>query len=557
MNDGVPGKGGGAAPHCDEGRDEDEDEDEDGGDNSSSAELAYRTPPGSRGMSPSAADDDTRQKANRYKSLATPTAEHFRAIKEAITLKGVDSVHNQDRGEETSNPGKGRGKRWTPDEHYRFLIALRELGDRRDWHEMQTILPTKSIAQIRTHTYSYLAKISRGEAHLESDLEHLQSMPGVNSSVYLRLLTERSTKYEEDRRAVDSEEDSALDSERESEGTDYSDSWSEDSDYDSDGCGNYYYHSRGEGGGGGGWGVRKRWSPSTSRDAHRARTTIARRKTYSQTKAEDRADAKALNDVASIMNSLKNDTSIVQSIGTRSDYPYLHHPHSSSMVQIRPTPVLAGARVGCPVPGLPSHHVPPVVTAPVRQVVSSLLPLPPQRQCGMASSKPPLEISVVGDNRIMTTSPAPSVGGMTETMTSGARSVYLLSTPLHHLNTSASRSQQQQQQQPLTSPGVARPPPLQHHHHHNTNSGLTKERLQKQYEPPRHNDLSFQPQQLYNDTASGSSMTWELTATVPPPPIAAEKQPEQQALLLQVVPGEREKEEKGETEKQSDEWEGH
>ncbi|KAG5185210.1 hypothetical protein JKP88DRAFT_128954, partial [Tribonema minus] len=52
-----------------------------------------------------------------------------------------------------------RAERWSSDEHRVFLKAMTQHG--RDWKKIKAQLPTRTLTQVRTHAYWYLAKVER------------------------------------------------------------------------------------------------------------------------------------------------------------------------------------------------------------------------------------------------------------------------------------------------------------------------------------------------------------------------------------------------------------
>lgn len=54
-----------------------------------------------------------------------------------------------------------RHGRWTSDEHHLFIQAINQFG--REWDKVQSVVKTRSLAQIRSHAQKYFLKLSRSE----------------------------------------------------------------------------------------------------------------------------------------------------------------------------------------------------------------------------------------------------------------------------------------------------------------------------------------------------------------------------------------------------------
>ncbi|CBJ26435.1 conserved unknown protein [Ectocarpus siliculosus] len=52
--------------------------------------------------------------------------------------------------------------RWTSEEHHAFLRGVRRFK-RNNWVGIATLLPTRTVLQIRTHAQKYYAKVDKGE----------------------------------------------------------------------------------------------------------------------------------------------------------------------------------------------------------------------------------------------------------------------------------------------------------------------------------------------------------------------------------------------------------
>ncbi|CAN0492402.1 unnamed protein product [Hapterophycus canaliculatus] len=51
---------------------------------------------------------------------------------------------------------------WTREEHEAFLRGVR-LFKRGEWEAMATLVPTRTVVQIRSHSQKYFREIDRGE----------------------------------------------------------------------------------------------------------------------------------------------------------------------------------------------------------------------------------------------------------------------------------------------------------------------------------------------------------------------------------------------------------
>lgn len=72
-----------------------------------------------------------------------------------------NSANSEDNFESSSGID-GRQGRWSNEEHELFLRAVEQFG--REWDKVQTIVKTRSLAQIRSHAQKYFQKINRAEA---------------------------------------------------------------------------------------------------------------------------------------------------------------------------------------------------------------------------------------------------------------------------------------------------------------------------------------------------------------------------------------------------------
>lgn len=68
----------------------------------------------------------------------------------------------------------GRHGRWTAEEHRLFVEAITQFG--REWDKVQTVVKTRSLAQIRSHAQKYFLKLSRTEELERIYVESLWSL---------------------------------------------------------------------------------------------------------------------------------------------------------------------------------------------------------------------------------------------------------------------------------------------------------------------------------------------------------------------------------------------
>lgn len=84
--------------------------------------------------------------------------------------------------------------RWSAEEHRLFIEAVNQFG--REWDKVQSVVKTRSLAQVRSHAQKYFLKLSRSEdlerLH-ENELWTLAAQPqgtsGLNALVVLDIMT--------------------------------------------------------------------------------------------------------------------------------------------------------------------------------------------------------------------------------------------------------------------------------------------------------------------------------------------------------------------------------
>jgi SHAQKYF class myb-like DNA-binding protein len=72
------------------------------------------------------------------------------------------NTESSEEHSELSHGVDGRQGRWSQEEHELFLRAIDQFG--REWDKVQTVVKTRSLAQIRSHAQKYFQKINRAEA---------------------------------------------------------------------------------------------------------------------------------------------------------------------------------------------------------------------------------------------------------------------------------------------------------------------------------------------------------------------------------------------------------
>eukprot|EP01031_Cornospumella_fuschlensis_P030688 gene30688-37082_t len=100
-------------------------------------------------------------------------------------LKSTESP----KSEVESNQG-----RWSAEEHRLFIEAVNQFG--REWDKVQSVVKTRSLAQVRSHAQKYFLKLSRSEdlerLH-ENELWTLAAQPqgtsGLNALVVLDIMS--------------------------------------------------------------------------------------------------------------------------------------------------------------------------------------------------------------------------------------------------------------------------------------------------------------------------------------------------------------------------------
>ncbi len=65
----------------------------------------------------------------------------------------------------TSKKNNGR---WTKKEHHIFLKGLKEFG--RDWKKMRELLPSRSLAQIRSHAQKYFIRMETEKYNSDDEM---------------------------------------------------------------------------------------------------------------------------------------------------------------------------------------------------------------------------------------------------------------------------------------------------------------------------------------------------------------------------------------------------
>lgn len=61
--------------------------------------------------------------------------------------------------------------RWTKDEHFRFLVALKLYG--KEWRKVQEHVKTRTSTQARSHAQKFFQKLEKRNQNLEEFLEAL------------------------------------------------------------------------------------------------------------------------------------------------------------------------------------------------------------------------------------------------------------------------------------------------------------------------------------------------------------------------------------------------
>lgn len=61
--------------------------------------------------------------------------------------------------------------RWTKDEHFRFLVALKLYG--KEWRKVQEHVRTRTSTQARSHAQKFFQKLEKRDQNLEEFLKHL------------------------------------------------------------------------------------------------------------------------------------------------------------------------------------------------------------------------------------------------------------------------------------------------------------------------------------------------------------------------------------------------
>ena len=69
-----------------------------------------------------------------------------------------------------SDAAQAKG-RWTRDEHYRFLEALKHFG--KEWKYVQQHVSTRSSTQVRSHAQKFFAKLEKKNLTMETFLDSL------------------------------------------------------------------------------------------------------------------------------------------------------------------------------------------------------------------------------------------------------------------------------------------------------------------------------------------------------------------------------------------------
>ncbi|RYG97397.1 hypothetical protein EON65_52930 [archaeon] len=102
-------------------------------------------------------------------------------------MKSMEST----KGESVPESNQGR---WSAEEHRLFIEAVNQFG--REWDKVQSVVKTRSLAQVRSHAQKYFLKLSRSEdlerLH-ENELWTLAAQPqgssGLNALVVLDIMT--------------------------------------------------------------------------------------------------------------------------------------------------------------------------------------------------------------------------------------------------------------------------------------------------------------------------------------------------------------------------------
>ena len=63
-----------------------------------------------------------------------------------------------------------RTGRWKPEEHAAFVKGLAQHG--RQWKKIQTMVPTRTLVQIRTHAQKYFLKLEKEKKATDGTGEH-------------------------------------------------------------------------------------------------------------------------------------------------------------------------------------------------------------------------------------------------------------------------------------------------------------------------------------------------------------------------------------------------
>eukprot|EP01031_Cornospumella_fuschlensis_P029953 gene29953-36175_t len=104
-------------------------------------------------------------------------------------LKSALKSTESPKSEVESNQG-----RWSAEEHRLFIEAVNQFG--REWDKVQSVVKTRSLAQVRSHAQKYFLKLSRSEdlerLH-ENELWTLAAQPqgtsGLNALVVLDIMS--------------------------------------------------------------------------------------------------------------------------------------------------------------------------------------------------------------------------------------------------------------------------------------------------------------------------------------------------------------------------------
>ncbi|CAN0430145.1 unnamed protein product, partial [Hapterophycus canaliculatus] len=71
--------------------------------------------------------------------------------------------------------------RWTSEEHAAFLHGLR-LFQRDNWAAVASVVPTRTVLQVRTHAQKYFNKVDKGEEFPEE--VRMEGRPEISGTVY-------------------------------------------------------------------------------------------------------------------------------------------------------------------------------------------------------------------------------------------------------------------------------------------------------------------------------------------------------------------------------------